>query len=162
MRTPRGVLRAPLNLLAAFNTRTGEIIGVCRRRKRMVEFIELLDEIDRRTPDSVTAVHLVCDNVITHRGKLVRAWLAAHPRFHMHHTPVHCSWMNQIKQWFSILQRKRVGVANFANLADLEKKIGTFITEWNQFAHPFQWNPRSFDKVLTTVHQEIPVPRAAA
>jgi hypothetical protein len=44
----------------------------------MVEFIELPEEVDRRTPDSISAIHLVADNVITHRGKLVRAWLAAH------------------------------------------------------------------------------------
>lgn len=126
---------------SAFDTRTGEVIGICRRRKSMVECMELLEEIDRRTPESVTAIHLVCDNVITHRGKLVRAWLATHPRFRMHHTPVHCSWMNQIEQWFSILQRKRLGVANFANLGDLEAKIGTFIAEWNEVAHPFDWTP---------------------
>lgn len=146
-----------LNLLAAFDTRTGEVIGICRRRKRMVEFIELLEEIDRRTPESVTTIHLVCDNVITHRGKLVRAWLAAHPRFQMHHTPVHCSWMNQIEQWFSILQRKRVGVANFESLADLEAKIGAFIDEWNEVAHPFDWTPSSFAKVLASVHEELPI-----
>jgi len=151
-----------LNLLAAFDTRTGEVIGVCRRRKRMIEFIELLEEIDRRTPDSITAIHLVCDNVITHKGKLVRAWLARHARFHMHHTPVHCSWMNQIEQWFSILQRKRVGVADFASLADLEAKIGTFIAEWNEVAHPFEWTHSSFDKVLASVHDDIPAAALAA
>lgn len=146
-----------LHLLASFDTRTGEVIGICRRRKRMVEFIELLEEIDRRTPESVTAIHLVCDNVITHRGKLVREWLAAHPRFQMHHTPVHCSWMNQIEQWFSILQRKRVGVADFASLADLDAKIGTFIAEWNEVAHPFDWTPRSFEKVLASVRDDMPL-----
>lgn len=146
-----------LNLLASFDTRTGEVIGICRRRKRMVEFIELLEEIDRRTPKSVTTIHLVCDNVITHRGKLVRAWLAAHPRFQMHHTPVHCSWMNQIEQWFSILQRKRVGVADFASLSDLDGKIAAFITEWNEVAHPFDWTPQSFEKVLAAVHAEVPL-----
>lgn len=144
-----------LNLLAAFDTRTGEVIGICRRRKRMIELIELLEEIDRRMPDSVTTIHLVCDNVITHRGKLVRAWLAKHPRFRMHHTPVHCSWMNQIEQWFSILQRKRVGVADFVSLADLEAKIDSFITEWNEVAHPFEWTPRSFDKVLASIGEEV-------
>mgnify|MGYP000986637056 CR=1 FL=1 len=151
-----------LNLLAAFDTRTGEVIGICRRRKRMIEFIELLDEIDRRTPVSVTTIHLVCDNVITHRGKLVRAWLARHPRFHMHHTPIHCSWMNQIEQWFSILQRKRVGVANFESLAELEAKVDAFIDEWNEVAHPFDWTPRSFDKVLEKIHDAIPAPALAA
>ena len=116
----------------------------------MVEFIELLDEIDPRTPQSVTAIHLVCDNVITHRGKLVRAWLARHPRFHMHHTPVHCSWMNQIEQWFSILQRKRLTLPHFENLQDLEAKLLAFIEEWNQQAHPFAWTRKSFAKVLSS------------
>jgi hypothetical protein len=40
----------------------------------------------------------------------------------MHFTPVHCSWMNQVEQWFSILQRKRLRAPNFADLADLEDK----------------------------------------
>jgi transposase len=151
-----------LNLLAAFDTRTGEVIGICRRRKRMTELIELLEEIDRQTPESITTIHLVADNVITHRGKLVRAWLATHPRFRMHHTPVHCSWMNQIEQWFSILQRKRVGVANFSSLADLEARIAAFIQEWNDVAHPFDWTPASFDKILASVHDDIPITAVAA
>lgn len=144
-----------LNLLAAFDTRTGEVIGVLRRRKRQIEFIELLEEIDRRTPDSISAIHLVCDNLITHRGKLVRAWLAKHPRFQVHHTPVHCSWMNQIEQWFSILQRNRLVVSQFASIDDLEAKIGAFIAEWNEIAHPFEWTPRSFDKILASTEADI-------
>ena len=142
-----------LNLLAAFNTRSGEVIGVCRRRKRQVEFMELLEEIDRRTPASITMIHLVCDNVRMHRGKLVRAWLKRHPRFTMHFTPVHCSWMNQIEQWFSIVQRKRLNAPNFADLKELESKLLSFIDEWNQQAHPFQWTRKSFDKVLAKVEQ---------
>lgn len=150
-----------LHLMASFDTRTGEVIGVCRQRKRMVEFIELLGEIDRRTPHSITTIHLVTDNVVMHRGKLVRGWLAAHPRFHMHHPPVHCSWMNQVEQWFSILQRKRVGIANFESIDDLASKIGAFIIEWNAVAHPFAWTPQSFEKVLASVSDEMSQPLAA-
>lgn len=144
-----------LNLLGSFDTRTGEVIGICRPRKRMIEFIELLEEIERRTPTSVTAIHLVCDNIITHRGKLVVKWLAEHPRFRMHHTPVHCSWMNQIEQWFSILQRKRLSVVAFESLKDLQSKITSFIDEWNEIAHPFKWTSQSFDKILAARHDEM-------
>lgn len=151
-----------LNLLASFDTRTGEVIGICRPRKRMVEFIELLEAIDRSTPESVTKIHLVCDNVITHRGRLVRAWLAAHPRFVIHHTPVHCSWMNQVEQWFSILQRKRLSAVNFANLVDLETKLHSFIAEWNATAHPFKWTAQSFDKTLAKIAAAIDSRRAEA
>lgn len=89
------VRKGALNLFAAFDTRTGNVTAILRRRKRQVEFIELLEEIDRSTPTSVTTIHLLSDNVSIHRGKEVLGWLEAHPRFRMHHTPVHCSWMNQ-------------------------------------------------------------------
>jgi len=146
--------KGALNLFAAFDTRSGEVLGLCRRRKRQVEFIEFLELIDRATPRRITLIHLVCDNVSVHHGKLVKAWLAKHPRFRMQFTPVHCSWMNQVEQWFSILQRKRLTAPNFVDLADLETKIVAFIREWNQQAHPFAWKPTSFDKVLSKI--ELP------
>jgi transposase len=139
------------NLLAAFDTRTGEVLGICRPRKRQAEFIELLEKIDRETDPSVTLIHLVCDNVSMHHGKLTRAWLARHPRFCMHFTPVHCSWMNQIEQWFSILRRKRLKAPNFIDVADVIAKIASFISEWNEIAHPFKWTPKSFKKILAKV-----------
>jgi hypothetical protein len=147
--------KGALNLLASFNTRSGEVIGILRPRKRQAEFIELLETIDQKTPPAITCIHVICDNVSVHKGKLVQAWLSEHPRFRMHHTPVHCSWMNQIEQWFSILQRKRLVAPNFADLADLEVKIQAFIDEWNQEAHPFKWTDKSFKKVLAKCTNEI-------
>jgi len=143
--------KGALNLFAAFDTRTGEVTGILRRRKRQEEFIELLEQIERTTPATISVIHLVCDNVSVHHGKRVGAWLEKHPRFRMHFTPVHCSWMNQVEQWFSILQRKRMVAPNFQDLADLEAKIVAFIVEWNEVAHPFNWTRASFDKVLAKV-----------
>lgn len=147
--------KGALNLFAAFDTRTGEVTGILRRRKRQVEFIELLEEIEQTTPARITIIHLICDNVSVHHGKMVRAWLDKHPRFRMHFTPVHCSWMNQVEQWFSILQRKRMAAPNFGDLADLETKIVAFIAEWNDVAHPFNWTRESFAKVLAKVDAAI-------
>ena len=59
--------------------------------------------------------------------------------------------MNQVEQWFSILQRKRLKLSNFDDLADLERKILAFIDEWNQEAAPFNWTQRSFEKTLAKV-----------
>jgi hypothetical protein len=153
--------KGALQLFAAFDTRSGQVIGILRRRKRQLEFIELLEQIDRNTPASVTLIHLVCDNLRVHKGKLVRAWLERHPRFQMHFTPVHCSWMNQVEQWFSILQRKRLVASNFADLNVLEERLLAFIAEWNAIAHPFKWTARSFDKVLAKIDADIAA-RAAA
>ena len=147
--------KGALQLVAAFNLRTGEVVGILRRRKRQVEFIELLQVIESKTPAQVTTIHLVCDNVSVHHGKLVRAWLARHRRFKIHFTPVHCSWMNQVEQWFSILQRRRLTAPNFASIEALEERVLAFISEWNETAHPFAWTAQSFDKVLAKIDAEL-------
>ena len=48
-------------------------------------------------------VHLVCDNYGTHKTPAIKAWLARHPRFHMHFTPTGSSWINQVERWFGYL-----------------------------------------------------------
>ncbi len=139
------------HLFAAFDTRSGQVYGVTTRRKRQIEYLAFLEQLDHAIPPSVTAVHLLADNVSVHHGKLVRQWLVAHPRFVAHFTPVHCSWMNPVEQWFGILRRKRLRSPNFADLAALQRAILQFIDEWNEIAHPFRWTVRSFEKILAKV-----------
>ncbi len=139
------------HLFAAFDTRSGQVYGVTTRRKRQLEYLTLLEHLDRTLPPTITTVHLLADNVSVHHGQLVRAWLAAHPRFAARFTPVHCSWMNPIEQWFGILRRKRLRSPNFADLAALQRAILQFIDEWNEIAHPFRWTARSFETILATI-----------
>ena len=142
-----------LQLFAAFDTRTGRVYGQCYERKRQVEFIRFLAHLEEEIPDIVRTIHIVCDNLSVHHGKKVRAWLQVHPRFRFHFTPVHCSWMNQVEQWFSILQRKRFRIVDFKAKTGLALKIGQFIDEWNQHAHPFNWTTKSVAKVMA--HAEL-------
>ena len=137
-----------LNLFAAFDTRSGKVYGHCYDRKRQREFIAFLEAVDVEVDEHLHTIHLVCDNVSTHHGKEVRKWLAHHPRFIVHFTPVHCSWMNQVEQWFSILQRKRLRIVDFESKDQLHTKLDQFIREWNQQAHPFNWSTKSVAKVM--------------
>jgi transposase len=137
-----------LNLFAAFDTRTGTVYGRTAERKRQVEFIAFLEQLDREIPATITTIHGILDNLRMHKGKQVQAWLKKHPRFVFHHPPVHCSWMNQVEQWFSILQRKRLRIADFADKAELAERLRTYIAEWNQVAHPFNWSTKSVAKVM--------------
>jgi transposase len=137
-----------LNLLAAFDTRTGQVYGQCYGRKRQREFIAFLEYLATSIPARIKTIHLVCDNARAHTGKAVQAWLKRHPRFLVHFTPVHCSWLNQVEQWFSILQRKRLRIVDFASKPDLEAKLLQFIAEWNAVAQPFNWTTKSAAKVM--------------
>ncbi len=70
---------------------------------------------------------------------------------------MHCSWMNQVEHWFSILQRRHLTAPNFDDLQDLERKSLEFILQWNVQAHPFRWSKRSFDKVLAKVDAQLAI-----
>jgi hypothetical protein len=55
-------------------------------------------------------------------------------------TPKHCSWLNQIEIWFSILVRRLLKRSSFKNTLDLQKQIFRFISYFNAtMAKPFKW-----------------------
>ena len=83
------------SLFAAFNTTDGTVISELHRRHRAIEFKKFLTAIDKAVPAGLD-VHLVCDNYGTHKTPEVQAWLARHPRFHLHFTPTGSSWINQV------------------------------------------------------------------
>jgi len=151
--------KGALNLFAAFDTRSGKVYSRTADRKRQVEFIAFLEQLNIEIPVQVTKVHVVLDNLRMHKGKQVQAWLARHPRFVFHHPPVHCSWMNQVEQWFGILQRKRLRISDFADKSDLAKKLAEFVEHWNRYAHPFKWTTKSVAKIMAKC--EAPAQQAA-
>jgi transposase len=95
------------SLFAAFNTADGTVIGELHRQHRASEFKKFLTTIDKAVPAELD-VHLICDNYGTHKTPVVRAWLARHPRFHMHFTPTGSSWINQVERWFGFLTDQKI------------------------------------------------------
>lgn len=130
--------KGALNLIAAFDTRTGNVYEKCYNRKRQIEFLNYLEYVDSEIPEGKKVIRIVCDNVPMHKGKQVQEWLKKNPRFVLHFTPVHCSWMNQVEQWFGILKRKRLTISNFQSKDDLKDKLYLFISQWNENAHSFK------------------------
>lgn len=55
------------------------------------------------------------------------------------HLPIHASWLNQIEIYFSIVQRKVIKPANFADLKALQNRLLGFETRYNSTAKPFDW-----------------------
>ena len=83
------------DLFAAFNIADGTVISSLSRRHRAAEFKKFLARIDKAVPAGLE-VHMVCDNLATHKTPLIREWLARHPRFRLHFTPTGSSWINQV------------------------------------------------------------------
>lgn len=125
-------------LMAALNVHTGEVLATDAVRNDADNFIAFLAQIDAATPHELT-VHLVLDNGASHVAKKTKAWLADHPRFIVHHTPKHASWLNQVELFFSILSRKLLRRGEFASRDELIGRIMAFIREHNRTARPFAW-----------------------
>src|SRR4051812_4614561 len=54
--------------------------------------------VQREAVPAELDVHLICDNLATHKTPAIRNWLARHPRFHLHFTPTGSSWINQVER----------------------------------------------------------------
>ena len=130
-----------VDLLAGFRVNDGHVCGMVRLKHRSREFCELLALLDGRTPRG-QPIHLILDPVSSHWSAEVAAWLDNHPQrtFVFHFLPVHASWLSFIEVWFSILSRKCLRRASFADAITATKAIDGFMTTYNtHLAHPFEW-----------------------
>ena len=137
------------SLFAALDIATGSVLGKCYRRHRSVEFLDFLKKIDGAVPADLD-IHLVLDNYGTHKTALVRQWLQKRPRYHMHFTPTHASWLNQVERWFALLTQRQLKRGSHRNVHELETAIREFISVHNQQPKPFQWT-KSADQILASI-----------
>lgn len=93
-----------LSLYAAFNTKTGEVLGKTTARHTSAEFVAFLTDIVANQRNG-KEIHVIADKLSAHKTKLVTAFLEAHPNVHMHFTPTYSSWLNQVELWFAKIER---------------------------------------------------------
>ncbi len=88
---------------------------------------------------------------------------AAWPTCRLVHLPVHASWINQIEIVFSVIQRKVIKPADFADLDDLADRLRRFEDRYNQTARPFDWRFTRSDlaAMLERVDAHRPRPEVA-
>jgi len=125
-------------LFAALEVATGQITVAHKKRRRRVEFLEFMNVIVADFSRTDTAIHVILDNLSTHKPKIDR-WLARHKNVHFHFTPTNASWLNQVEIWFSILEGKSLRGASFTSVQELREHIDAFIERYNQDAIPFAW-----------------------
>ncbi len=117
-------------LFAALNVANGEVISRARTHHRHQEFLDFLRQIDKQTPSELD-LHLVCDNYATHKHAKVNAWLAKHPRFHLHFTPTYSSWLNQVERWFALITERAIRRNSFSSVRELKQQIDMFVKQHN-------------------------------
>lgn len=137
------------SLFAALDVETGKVIGQCQRRHRSVEFRKFLDHIDAAVPVGLD-IHIVLDNYATHKTALIQRWLSKRPRYHLHFTPTHGSWLNQVERWFAALTEKQLRRGVHRSTRELEQAIERYLETTNAQPRPFLWT-KSADAILASI-----------
>ena len=134
-----------LSLYAALNTATGQVLAKTADRHTSAEFVEFLAEVVA-TQSAKTHIHIIADNLSTHKTAAVQGFLSAHPNVKLHYTPTYSSWLNQVEIWFSKIQRDLIARGIFESKTDLHRQIMRYIRHYNKAALPFKWTYKNTDR----------------
>jgi transposase len=130
-----------LAYFGAYDVHLARLFGKVADKTGIVPFMELVEEVMTSEPyRSAANVYWVVDNGSSHNGqRSVERMAAAFPHAKLVHLPVHASWLNQIEIVFSVIQRKVIKPADFADLSALADRLVRFTTRYNATAAPFDW-----------------------
>lgn len=143
------VRNGTLDLFAALNVATGEVIAKTKQQHRSQDFVDFLRDIDRNVlPD--LEVHVILDNLSAHKSPVVKRWLARHPRFHFHFTPTYSSWLNLVERFFGLLTEHALKRGSFQSVPNLRRAILEYVEAHNEDGKPFKWT-KTADEILEKV-----------
>src|ERR671912_718319 len=144
-----------LSLFAALNTQSGEVLGQTVPRHTSAAFVEFLGDIVASQPKR-REIHVIADNLSTHKTQAVRTFLLEHPNVRLHFTPTYSSWLNQVELWFSKIERDLLARGIFTSVTDLARKIRRYIRHYNKAPKPIRWAYRNPAHRITT-HSAVTV-----
>jgi transposase len=139
------------NLYAALNVASGHVISSMTARHRAEEFRAFLNLIDKHVPEGL-AVHVVLDNVSTHKTPSIQRWLQRHLRFTFHFTPTYSSWLNLVERWFAEITTKWIKRGTHRSVRQLTASIRTWIAGWNDNPRPYVWHKSAEDILESLAH----------
>lgn len=137
------------DLFAALDVATGKVLGKCYSQHRAKEFKRFLVEIDSAVPEKLD-VHIVLDNLATHKTPLIKSWLSKRPRFHLHFTPTHASWLNMVERFFGLLTDHALRRGSHSSVGQLRQAIHDYLDAHNDEPMPFKWTKSATD-VLNSI-----------
>ncbi len=124
-------------LFAALDVAAAQVQVQCKDRHRSRDFLRFLDGVLPHYPER--AIHVILDNVSSHKSTDVQEWLGQHPRVSFHFVPTYSSWLNMVEIFFNLVQTKVVARGVFPSKRDLVAKLLAFVDKFNREGKRFHW-----------------------
>lgn len=143
-RTHNYLRKGTVDLFAALNVATGEVLARCKPQHRAQDFVGFLRAIDTSVEPRLE-VHVVLDNLATHRAPVVHRWLLRHPRVQLHFTPTYASWLNLVERFFGLLTERALKRGSHTSVPQLREAILAYVAAHNEHCKPFRWTKTADD-----------------
>ena len=150
-RTHNYLRHGTLDLFAALNVATGEVLTRCTAQHRAQDFVAFLRDIDASVEPALD-IHMVLDNLSAHKAPAVQRWLLRHPRVHFHFTPTYASWLNLVERFFGLLTDKALKRGSHTSIPQLRAAIRAYVDAHNARGTPFKW-VKTADEILESMRR---------
>lgn len=170
------------SLIGFFNVQTGKLVDPYLNKTRTeTDFVDALSRVIALNPEKEHA--FVLDNLNIHQSESLVRYVAklinytgnlgekgksgilkskesradflsdkTH-RIRFYFVPIHCSWMNQIEIWFSVINRRLLKRTSYESVEILEESIRNYVRQYNEmYAHPYKWK---YDSVPTQQNIDV-------
>jgi len=118
-------------LFAGLDVHAGTVAGWVTDSTGSDNFVAFLADRVAQTPTGLD-LHCIVDNFSAHSTPKVAEFLDANPHVHLHYTPTHASWLNQVELFFSILERRLLRRGEFDSVDHLADRVIAFIKDYNR------------------------------
>src|SRR5215216_3648419 len=150
-RTHNYLRHGTVDLFAALNVATGEVIARCKPQHRAQDFVAFLREIEASVEPTLD-IHVVLDNLSAHRAPPVQRWLLRHPRVYFHFTPTYAAWLNLVERFFGLLTEKALKRGSHTSMVQLRAAILAYVDAHNERDTPFRW-VKTADEILDSMRR---------
>ena len=127
-----------VGLIAALAVHKGTVTAKPIEKNNAENFLSFLKELYRKNPRK--ELHIITDNLSSHKHASVKKWVASKRRLHIHFTPTYSSWLNQIEIWFNILTKDVIKGGEWKSKKQLINQLMEYVRNYNlDRAAPFKW-----------------------
>lgn len=121
----------------ALRVRDGQALTTTGHSRNTAGYRQLLEAIDQANPEG--ELHLITDNLSSHKSPPIQEWLCAHPRVHQVFIPVGACWLNLQEGWWRLFRKEALAGQSFADDVEIEMATAVATRNLNCRAKPWVW-----------------------